>query len=63
MLLAGGLAGAVQAATPYFVDSARLDDTGNGQTWEMAKKTIQAAVNLPGMRCNWSFRNGIYLSD
>jgi len=60
MLLAGGLAGAVQAATPYFVDSARLDDAGDGQTWETAKKTIQAAVNLTGAGDTVWVTNGTY---
>jgi hypothetical protein len=30
----------------YYVDGARSDDTGNGTTWALAKKTIRAGVTL-----------------
>ncbi len=30
----------------YFVDASRPDDSGGGDSWETAKKTIQAAIDL-----------------
>jgi hypothetical protein len=33
-------------ATIYYVDAAKDDDTGNGQSWDNAKKTLQAALDL-----------------
>lgn len=33
------------AATVYYVDAGRPDDTGAGTTWATAKKTIQAGIN------------------
>ena len=30
-------------ATTYYVDASRPNDSGNGLTWETAKKTINAA--------------------
>ena len=37
--------GAVHAATTWFVDADRPDDSGDGLSWETAKKSIQAAVD------------------
>jgi len=36
----------VAAATPIYVNAARPDDTGDGTSWETAKKTIQAGINV-----------------
>ncbi len=35
---------AAQAAT-FYVDAARPDDSGNGLSWDTAKKTVQAGIN------------------
>lgn len=34
------------AASPYYVDASRPDDSGDGTNWSAAKKTIQAAIDL-----------------
>ncbi|HQL87834.1 MAG: PKD domain protein [Lentisphaerae bacterium ADurb.Bin082] len=36
--------GAVHAATTWYVDAGRPDDSGDGSSWDTAKKSIQAAV-------------------
>ena len=41
-----GIAGTATSGTPYFVDSVDGDDDYDGLTWERAKETIQAAVDL-----------------
>jgi hypothetical protein len=41
-----GIAGAATSGTPYFVDSDNGDDDYDGLTWNRAKQTIQAAVDL-----------------
>ncbi|MBN1360067.1 MAG: right-handed parallel beta-helix repeat-containing protein [Sedimentisphaerales bacterium] len=35
-------------ATSFYVDAEQPDDTGDGLSWESAKKTIQAAIDLSG---------------
>jgi hypothetical protein len=35
-----------EAGTTYYVNAARSDDTGDGLSWDGAKRTIQAAVNI-----------------
>lgn len=42
---------AKEGATSYYVDGVTGNDGANGLTWESAKKTIQAAVDLAG---SWS---------
>ena len=36
----------VSLATTYYVDGARPDDSGNGKTWDTAKKTISSGITL-----------------
>ncbi|NMA45523.1 MAG: hypothetical protein GX945_03070 [Lentisphaerae bacterium] len=45
---ADGVITAVFATTTWYVDATRPDDHGDGRTWETAKKSIQAAVELAG---------------
>ena len=40
------LATAAAHATTYYVDINRPNDTGNGESWETAKKVLQSAINL-----------------
>lgn len=40
------IAGVAAAAKTNYVDSAAVDDTGDGTSWETAKKTIQAAIDI-----------------
>ena len=39
----------LHAASVYYVDSARPDDLANGESWEMAFKTIQAGINAANL--------------
>ncbi|OQC14691.1 MAG: hypothetical protein BWX73_01691 [Lentisphaerae bacterium ADurb.Bin082] len=45
---ADGVITAVFATNTWYVDAARPDDNGDGRTWETAKKSIQAAVEIAG---------------
>jgi uncharacterized repeat protein (TIGR01451 family) len=45
-IIAVPMTGIAEAATPIYVDAARLDDSGDGTSWETAKKTIQAGINV-----------------
>ncbi len=45
---ADGVITAVFATATWYVDATRADDNGDGRTWETAKKTIQAAVDIAG---------------
>lgn len=47
-------------ATTYYVNASRPDDTGNGQSWASAKKTIQAAVIVSAAGDSVIVTNGIY---
>ncbi len=49
-------------ASTYYVDASRPDDTGDGTSWEIAKKTIQAAVDLTLNGDTVLVTNGIYNS-
>ena len=40
------IAGVAAAAKTNYVDSAAVDDTGDGTSWGTAKKTIQAAIDI-----------------
>ena len=51
--------GAACAATVY-VDSAREDDSGDGQGWSTAKKTIQAAIDIAGENDTVLIKAGTY---
>lgn len=44
----------------WFVDAARPDDSGDGRSWETAKRTIQAAVDLAAAGDSIAVTNGIY---
>jgi hypothetical protein len=48
------------SATFYYVDRARPDDTGTGQSWATAKRTIQAAVNAAAAGDTVLVAPGIY---
>ena len=41
----GGVVG--PAATVFYVNANRSDDTGDGASWRTAKKTLQAAIDIP----------------
>jgi hypothetical protein len=43
-----GISMMANAVGPYFVDFSKADDTGDGQSWETAKKTIAGAVATSG---------------
>ncbi len=47
-------------ALTYYVDASRADDTGSGLSWDTAKKTIQAAVDLSGAGDTVLVTNGVY---
>lgn len=42
------IAGVASAATTIYVDSAMADDSGSGESWATAKKTIQAGIDIAG---------------
>ena len=44
----------------YYVDASRSDDSGVGTSWNTAKKTIQAAVNLTVAGDTVLVTNGVY---
>jgi len=46
-------------ATIYYVDDNRPDDSGNGQSWGTAKKTIRGAIVMPGAE-QIIVTNGVY---
>ena len=48
-------------ATVYYVDSSRVDNTGNGQSWAAAKKDIQAAINAAAAGDEIWVKAGTYL--
>ena len=50
----------IQAAQTIYVDAARPDDSGNGLSWNEAKQTIQAAVNLAVDGDTVLVTNGVY---
>ncbi|NCC51110.1 MAG: hypothetical protein EOM20_07835 [Spartobacteria bacterium] len=45
---------------PYYVDAAQADDSGNGQSWATAKKTIQAGVDAVTATGTVWVTNGVY---
>ena len=47
-------------ATNYYVDGSKADDSGNGQSWATAKKTITAAHVLGAAGDNVFVKAGIY---
>jgi len=46
LLLTLGLAAMTVRATTYYVDASQPDDSGDGLSWVMAKKSIQAAIDI-----------------
>ncbi|MFA5688804.1 MAG: hypothetical protein WC959_06635, partial [Kiritimatiellales bacterium] len=50
----------VCSAATYYVDASRADDSGDGQSWAAAKKTIQAAINAAGAGDEIIVTNGTY---
>jgi len=49
-------------AAEWHVDAAQPDDSGDGTSWATAKKTMQSAIDLPGVVSNdviW-VANGVY---
>lgn len=44
----------------YYVDKARPDDSGNGLSWDTAKRTIQAAVDAASASDTILVRPGVY---
>ena len=59
MLLAV-IAGVTSAANRY-VDCNRADDSGDGSSWDTAKKTIQAAIDIAGKNDTVLIAAGTYL--
>ena len=60
-VVAAFLAASVQAAAKtYYVDAARLDDSGDGLTPETAKRHIQAAVDLCASGDTVKVAEGVY---
>ena len=59
-IVAVAVAGVTFAATRY-VDAAREDDSGDGSSWETAKKTIQAAIDIAGKNDTVLIAKGTYL--
>jgi len=49
------------AGNEFFVDAARPDDSGDGESWATAKQTIQAAVDLADSSDTVWVTNGIYV--
>jgi len=49
------------AAGSFYVDAARPDDAGDGESWATAKQTIQAAVDLAGNGDTVWVTNGVYV--
>ncbi|HNX35012.1 MAG TPA: hypothetical protein PKM57_10315 [Kiritimatiellia bacterium] len=47
-------------ANTYYVNAARPDDSGNGLSWDEAKKTIQAVVNAASIGDTVLVTNGVY---
>ena len=47
-------------AANFFVDGSKADDTGNGQSWATAKKTITAAHALGAAGDNVFVKAGTY---
>ena len=63
LLLVLAMSGGLQAAQPVvYVDAARPDDSGDGASWETAKRTIQAAVGTVATNGTVLVTNGIYNS-
>lgn len=54
-----GVAGSAWAAT-YYVDAAKSDDSGIGISWDTAKKTLQAGINLLNVGDELRIKTGIY---
>ena len=55
------LVGATATAATYYVDGGRPDDSGDGLSWAMAKKTVQAAVDVaPGAPDQIWVKGGTY---
>ena len=52
--------GAASAATTLYVDSAATDDSGDGTSWETAKKTIQAAIDIANTNDTVLIAKGTY---
>ena len=48
------------AGAAYYVDAAQPDDSGDGLSWETAKQTIQAAVDLVATNGSVWVTNGTY---
>lgn len=46
----------------YYVDASRPDDSGDGMSWETAKKVIQSAVDLAADEDTVLVTNGVYSS-
>ena len=58
-IFASAVAGAAFAANRY-VDAARPDDSGDGSSWETAKKTIQAAIDIANTNDTVLIKAGTY---
>ncbi len=54
--------GAAHAAT-YYVDAARSDDSGNGTSWQTAKKTIAAGIGIMAGGDTLIIKSGTYSGD
>jgi polymorphic membrane protein len=46
LLLGALISSSAGAATDYYVDASRPDDSGDGLTWATAKRTMQAGISL-----------------
>lgn len=51
---------AIGLSLPYYAAASQLDDSGNGQSWLTAKKSIQAAIDLTRSSDYVLVTNGVY---
>lgn len=61
ILFVGGVSLSVWATT-YYVDAGQFDDSADGLSWETAKQSIQAAVDLSVDGDTVLVTNGVYVS-
>ena len=59
LVLFAATSGVVHAATTIYVDSGVADE-GDGTSWETAKKTIQAAIDVAGRNDTVLIAKGTY---